>query len=200
MDFLEGFLLGPLWSDTEYETRKHIGFHLFLGAIIAAGFFWLVLFPGKLTFWLGLPYLLYIILLVLFFLATPFTARMYYQMVLPLKLVVLLVQLGKFACAFLITFKMLLPRFQIDLVELPQTLMEEINLSISRSTEFFERVGRTSGMLLGIVGGGAMIVLRFLLYAALAVLAPIGIVLAVKLAQFVWDYATRKFILREKRS
>ena len=34
MDYLEGFLLGPVWSDTEYETRSHKVFFLFLSLTV----------------------------------------------------------------------------------------------------------------------------------------------------------------------
>jgi hypothetical protein len=200
MDFLEGFLLGPLWSDTEYETQKHIGFHLFLGAVIAALFFVVLISPDRLSFWLGLPTLLYVIMLVLFFLAAPFTARLYYQLPWPVKLLILFLQIIKFCCAYLIAFKVFLPKFEISLADLPETLMEEVNASISSATGFFEKMGRTSGMLLGIVGGGAMVVLRLLLIIVIAVLVPVVILLVLKLLQRLWDTVTQRFILREQHT
>ena len=139
MDFLEGFLLGPLWSDTEYETQRHIGFHIFLGAIISGIFLWLLIFPDKLNFWLGLPTAMYVILIILFFLATPFAARVYYQLKLPLKLLVLAVQAIKFIAVFLVAYQIMLPKYKLDLTNLPQTFIEEVNMSISKATEFFER-------------------------------------------------------------
>ncbi|MDD2375501.1 MAG: hypothetical protein PWP10_3154 [Clostridiales bacterium] len=197
MDFLEGFLLGPLWSDTEYETQRHIGFHLFLGALISGGFLWLLIFPDKLAFWLSLPGALYVVFFLLFLFATPFTARMYYQFNLPLKILVLLVQICKLIAVFLFTYKIMLPKYELNMAELPQLAMDEINLSISSSTEFFERFGRTTGMLLGIVGGGLMIVLRLALIIGAAIIVPVLIIYAVRLVQWAWDYFTQRYILRE---
>lgn len=197
MDFLEGFLLGPLWSDTEYETQRHIGFHIFLGSIISGIFLWLLIFPDRLKFWLDLPTAMYVIFIVLFLLATPFAARVYYQLKLPLKLLIIAVQFFKFAAVCMVAYQIMLPKYQLNLTELPQTLIEEINLSISKATEFFEGFGRATGMLLGIIGGGLMIVLRLLVIIGVAIIIPILIIIAVKLVQWSWDYITQKYILRE---
>ena len=91
----------------------------------------------------------------------------------------------------------MLPKYQLNLAELPQELIEEVNQSISRSTEFFESFGRATGMLLGIIGGGLMIVLRLLLIVGAAIIIPILILFAVKLVQWSWDYITQKYIFRE---
>lgn len=197
MDFLEGFLLGPLWSDTEYETQRHVGFHVLLGAVVSGLFLWLLVFPDRLKFWLDLPTAMYIIFIILFLLATPFVARIYYQLSLPLKFVILLVEMLKFVAVYIVSYKIMLPKYQLDLAELPATLIEEINLSISNATEFFEGFGRATGMLLGIIGGGLMIVLRLLIIIGAAIIIPILILVAVKLVQWSWDYVTQRFILRE---
>lgn len=200
MDFLEGFLLGPIWSDTEYETQRHVGFHLFWGAVIATLFFMVLIFPERLSFWLGLPTLLYIILLLLFFLATPFTARLYYHMSWPVKLLILLLQVVKICCVYLLMFKFFLPKFEIDFEDLPQTLMDTVNVSISSSTDFFESFGKTTGMLFGIIGGGAMVVLRLIVIIVIAILVPIIILVVLKLLQRIWDTLVQRFILREQQS
>lgn len=197
MDFLEGFLLGPLWSDTEYETQRHVGFHIFLGAIISGIFLWLIIFPDKLNFWLELPTAMYVIFIVLFLLATPFAARVYYQLKLPLKLLILAVQVIKLISVYLVAYKIMLPKYKLNLSELPQTLIEEINMAISKATEFFEGFGRATGMLLGIIGGGLTIVLRLLVIIGIGISVPIIILIAVKLIQWSWDYITQKYVLRE---
>jgi len=51
MDFLEGYLLGPQWSDTEYETRHHAGFHLLLGLAVALAFGFLLVNPDQAARW-----------------------------------------------------------------------------------------------------------------------------------------------------
>ena len=78
--------------------------------------------------------------------------------------------------------------------------MDEVNASISSSTEFFEKLGKTSGMLLGIVGGGAMVVLRLILIIVIAILIPVAILIALKLLQRIWDTVTQKYILKEQQS
>ena len=36
MDYLEGLLLGRLWSDTDYENRKHFGLFILYGLFVDA--------------------------------------------------------------------------------------------------------------------------------------------------------------------
>ena len=36
MDYLEGLLLGRLWSDTDYENRKHFGLFVLYGLLVDA--------------------------------------------------------------------------------------------------------------------------------------------------------------------
>ncbi len=46
MDYLEGFLIGPVWSDTDYRSRRHFSAHVFLAAMMAAAFVLLTLYPN----------------------------------------------------------------------------------------------------------------------------------------------------------
>lgn len=34
MDYLEGSLIGPVWSDTEYKRRRHLGSHIILSVLM----------------------------------------------------------------------------------------------------------------------------------------------------------------------
>ena len=89
MDFLEGFLMGPVWSDTEYETRRHVGFFWLVGWLFLAIFAFLLLYPEKAPVWLSMPgYLPYVMFFVLA-LASPFACRYYYRMNVFVKVAIL---------------------------------------------------------------------------------------------------------------
>jgi hypothetical protein len=45
MDYLEGFLIGSIWSDTDYRTRRHYHAHVFLATLMAAAFAFFLFFP-----------------------------------------------------------------------------------------------------------------------------------------------------------
>lgn len=36
LDYLEGLLLGRLWSDTDFENRKHFGLFVIYGLLVDA--------------------------------------------------------------------------------------------------------------------------------------------------------------------
>lgn len=197
MDFLEGFFLGPIWSDTEYETRTHSGFHLFVGALIGAVFAWLAVMPEQQDIWLRLPLALCFVLFILLWLATPFMGRIYYQMPFFVKPWLLLAQLIKIGVAFIAAFEIILPKVHIDLATLPQDLMDAVNTTITEATEFFDKLGKAAGMLLGIIGGGLIIVLRLLLLLGVLILAPIALLLLIKLVQRVLDLVVQHYILHD---
>ena len=47
--------MGPICSDTEYETRRHTGFYWLLGWLVFAGYIWLQFSPPQAQPWLALP-------------------------------------------------------------------------------------------------------------------------------------------------
>ena len=45
MDYLEGFFIGPVWSDTDYEGRRHLGSHIILSLFMLLLFGLFFVFP-----------------------------------------------------------------------------------------------------------------------------------------------------------
>ena len=181
MDFLEGFLLGPIWSDTEYETRRHAGFYWLIGWIACASFAYMLAFPEKAPSWMGMPHYLPILIAIVIALGSPFAGRYYYRLNFFLKILILLLEILKFGMAFLALFQYLLPKYSLDLDALPQDILEFINQTIAKTTEYFAEVGEGLGMLLGIVSGGLLIVLVFVGGLLLASFIPIIYLAALKL-------------------
>jgi hypothetical protein len=196
MDFLEGFLLGPIWSDTEYETRRHTGFYWFIGWLIFFGFTYLVVKPAAVPGWMGMPHYLPILFFFLFALLSPLACRYYYQLNILLRLGIIVFQLMKFGFAFLAFFQFLLPKFNLDLTALPQTGLDYINKTIANSTAYFENLGQGVGMLVGIVGGGLLIVLTFAGYLLVATLVPVLYLIIIKLIQRGIDLLARATLFR----
>lgn len=67
MDYLEGFLIGSIWSDTDYRSRRHFNAHILLAAAMAAAFMVLVLFPERrdqliVIGWPAVPALLFLLI------------------------------------------------------------------------------------------------------------------------------------------
>jgi len=197
MDFLEGFLLGPIWSDTEYETRNHTGFYWLIGWLTCAVFIWMLVFPDKIPEWLNLPQSLPILLAALIALISPFASRYYYRMNILVKFLILLIQLLKFCLAFLGLFQYLLPKIKLDLAALPQDILEFINKTIAKTTDYFGELGEGLGMLLGIISGGLLIVLVFAGGLLAASLVPVLYLALLKLIQRCIDMLARLALIRE---
>jgi hypothetical protein len=197
MDFLEGFLMGPLWSDTEYETRRHVGFHIFLGFLLSSAFVWFVIYPAQADHWLFVPVPIVIVLAVFLILATPFLCRIYYRFNFLIKFVILALLISKLILIYMAVFKLLLPTITLNLVTLPADLMLYVNDTIAEATGFFDQLGKATGMLLGIITGGILLVIRVALLLAGLIIIPILILIAITIVQRLVDLLVQKIILRE---
>ncbi|MBP8990220.1 MAG: hypothetical protein KBG64_08380 [Clostridia bacterium] len=195
MDFLEGFLLGPIWSDTEYETRRHAGLYWFIGWLAFAGYIWLQFKPPWAQPWLSLPR--WVPILIFFFLlfSSPFMNCYYYRMNILVKLLILAFQAIKLAAAFLALYQWILPYYSFDIDLLPQEIIEYINQTITKSTETFATIGQAVGMLIGLIAGALQIILTFLCGLLTVTLGPAFYLFLIQMLQRVVDrIAYRKLL------
>jgi len=197
MDFLEGFLMGPVWSDTEYETRRHIGFFWLIGWLFLAVFAYFLLYPDKAPAWMSMPAYLPYILFFVMALLTPFACRYYYKLNIMLKVAILILLAAKFAFGFLAFLHFWQSRITVDLATMPQTMLEYINAVIARSTEYFSGLGDGTSMLVGIIAGGLLIVLTFAGGLLIATVLPALFLVLMKIIQRGIDMLARATIFRE---
>lgn len=197
MDFLEGFLLGPIWSDTEYETRRHTGFYWLIGWVVLSIFSWFVLFPEQTEHWLIISYTVSVVVLIVLLLGSPFISRFYYRMNLIIKVIILIIQTSKFSLAFVMAMHIGLKRLQVNREMIPQDLLEYVNQTMANASLYFESWGKGVGMLLGIVSGGIIIVLTLVGGLLLATLIPVVILIAVKTIQRLIDLLACRILFQE---
>jgi hypothetical protein len=197
MDFLEGFLMGPVWSDTEYETRRHIGFYWLVGWLFLAVFAFFLLFPEKQPGWLSMPGFLPWLLFFAMALLTPLACRYYYRLNIVLKIVILILLAAKFILAFIAFLQIWQSVISIDLATLPQTLLEYINDVIAKATKYFASLGEGTSMLVGIISGGLLIVLTFAGGLLAATVIPALYLVVLKLAQRGIDLLARVAVFKE---
>jgi hypothetical protein len=196
MDFLEGFLLGPIWSDTEYETRHHVGFYWLVGWATLAVFAFLAIYPEKAPGWLNMPDYLPFVLFFLLALLSPFASRYYYRLNLLVKIGILLLQILKFGFGFIAFLQFWRARFVIDLAAVPQSAMDYVNKTIASSSNYFASLGEGTGMLVGIVSGGLLVVLTFAGGLLLATVLPAIYLLVMQLIQRGIDLLARATVIR----
>lgn len=191
MDFLEGYLLGPQWSDTEYETHRHAGFHLLVGLVAASAFGFLFLSPDHAAQWIW-PWPVPVLLLLVLLLSNPLLCRHYYRHNRLIRVLILVVLALKYALAVLALFAVAMPLIRIDTSHLTQSLLAQANESIADMTDRFHALNNASAMMFGIILGSLLVLLRTALVIAVCVLVPTLFLLAVRWIQRLLDYVIRK--------
>jgi len=196
MDFLEGFLMGPHWSDTEYESRHHIGFYLLTGLIIAGCFGYLLVQPEQADRWVW-PWPVLGLLLFLLMLLNPFLCNRYYRQNRLIRLLILLVLMIKNLLAILLLFALALPMVHLDLTNIADNLLNLTNESIAAMTDRFSALNNASAMIFGIIAGSLLMLLRAALVVAIGTLVPCLTLLVVRWLQKGIDWIIRKQLIPE---
>ena len=136
LDYIEGLFLGKLWSDTDFENRKHVNlfilYGLFVDCIIAFTYFTGNSIPG-----LGRTGVIQIAILVLLFLLNPFINLRYYRMPLWGKLIVLFEKLCKNVLLVGVSTSLILPRLTVESSELQEFLITYLNSTLEHYTKMF---------------------------------------------------------------
>lgn len=202
MDFLEGALLGPLWTDTDYEDRPHRGLRLLLSVLFWLGLsviMFLINFRAlSLNLLFGFPW--FPLFLVLVF-VSPFLAMVYYQMPVIIRFPILALQAAKHLGFFLAVYKLFLPYLRLNVNEIVAGLMSFSDNTIGRFIEFYTERYETAGMLIGTAILAILGILFFLIFLLVFVYLPQLLLLLLRQIQMIWDFTVRAFVrLTERRS
>lgn len=195
LDYLEGLLLGRLWSDTDFENRKHFGLFVIYGLLVDAIVLYLYI-SGKGLLNFGIIGPIHIAVFTLLFLANPFISFRYYRMPWWGKILVLAVKIYKSYLIISYTVSLLLPRLSVQVDDLQDFLMTYLNGTLEKYTEKFQASAGSFSTVLGVLAGGVHVVGTVLLYALAAIIIPGLIYLAVKLVQYVWDWVVNTLIIK----
>lgn len=148
MDFLEGSLLGPLWSDTDYQTRSHTGFNLLISLV-----FWLYLFYAFYRInSSGTPFLLatnifnWTFIGCVLFLISPLLCLIYYRTSLIVRFAILFLQLAKYLSLYLAFFKWLAPSLEINFGTTIASMTVFLNDTVGTAIEYYTERYQTSGL------------------------------------------------------
>lgn len=195
MDYLEGLFLGKLWSDTDFENRRHIGLFLLYGLVIdlvvAYGYF----FSNILLFITSGSVIKSVILAVLF-LASPFIVFRYYRMPLWGKLFVLLEKFFQSLLVAGLTVTWIVPRIKVQSTDLQDYLITYLNGTLEKYTERFYESAGSFATVIGVVTGGIHVVIVLLFWICVAVVFPGLVFLVVRLLQYGYDWLVGKFIIK----
>ena len=195
MDYLEGLFLGKLWSDTDYENRRHLGLFVLYGLLVDS----IVLFNyfiGKSLLWTGRFGVLQIVLLSLLFLACPFICFRYYRMPIAGKIAILFEKVFKSYLIVSMTVGLMMSRITIDKSGFQDYVVNYLNGTLEKYTETFAASAGSFATVLAVLAGGIHVVLTVVLIIATAVVIPGLVYLAVKFLQYGYDWLINKYVIK----
>ena len=194
MDYLEGLFLGSLWSDTDYENRRHMSLFVLYGMAVC-GIVVLSYFTGKFASILSGQQLLKYAVFFTHLLASPFLHFRYYRFPLWGKLPVLLLDALKYFVLTVILTSWVMPFLSFSAVDMQTKVVDFLNHTLETSTKMFVQSAGTFSTVLGVITGGIYVVFLFAVVLVLAVLVPGTFFLIVRLIQRGYDYLVSKFIM-----
>ncbi len=195
LDYLEGLLLGRLWSDTDFENRRHFGLFVLYGLLVDAIVLYIYI-SGKGLLNFGIIGPIHIAVFTLLFLANPFICFRYYRMPWWGKILVLAVKIFKSYLIISYTVSLFLPRLSVQIDDLQDFLMTYLNGTLEKYTEKFQASAGSFSTVLGVLAGGVHVVGTVLLYVLAAIIIPSLIYLAIRLVQYVWDWVVNTLIIK----
>lgn len=188
MDYLEGVLLGPVWSDTDYENRSHKGAALLSSAVFWFAFVYLLLkfYADTLSPLLQAPSI-WTGIFIAGILITPILSYYYYDLPFIVRIIVLAIQAAKYLAAILLIYSLIVPVISLNFETLLPDALEwmdsTVGTFVERNTEVYELFGLlVSGIVIVLLGALAVILLLLAI-----VFAPIVLLQAIKYIQRLFD-------------
>ncbi len=195
MDYLEGLFLGKIWSDTDFENRRHLGLFMLYGLLVESIVLYNFVFDKRLMGF-GNFGVLNTILFILLFLACPFICFRYYRMPLPGKIIILLEKIFKSYLVASFTVNQITSRITIQKSGLQDYVINYLNSTLESYTEKFAGSAGSFATVIAVLAGGVHVVLVAALVIAAAVIIPGIIYLIFVGLQFGYDWLINRFVIK----
>ncbi|HHV42339.1 MAG TPA: hypothetical protein GXX72_05800 [Clostridiaceae bacterium] len=199
MDYLEGFLIGPVWTDTDYETRRHTAVHFFVAALVGIYYIFLQIFPDRQKLIDSIPWPYSLVIFISLMLITPLIACFYYRIPIYVRPLILCLYVFKFLMGFWLLLQLTLPLYVLKTEGLQEYIFEEVNKNIETAINWFNFLGYLFSMVLGIIAGGLWLVLRFVLIMLIVIAIPLAVFIIIKLLQYGLDSVVARFFSKNKQ-
>lgn len=195
MDYLEGLFLGKIWSDTDFENRRHLGLFVLYGLLVESIVLYNFVFDKRLMGF-GNFGVLNTILFILLFLACPFICFRYYRMPLPGKIIILLEKIFKSYLVASFTVNQITSRITIQKSGLQDYVINYLNSTLESYTEKFAGSAGSFATVIAVLAGGVHVVLVAALVIAAAIIIPGIIYLIFVGLQFGYDWLINRFVIK----
>ncbi len=196
MDYLEGALIGPIWSDTEYKRRRHLGSHIILSLLMLLFFVLSYVRPYWTEAFIFVAYPASLIILIILVLLTPLLSSFYYRLPLAIRPLLLILYIFKYLLLLYLLLHFLLPLVPEQMDDASVLILERMDNHVSATIGFFEFAGSLFGMILGIVAGGLWVVLEMLLIVIFLLAVPLLSLGLMKGIQYLLDFSYKQFVFQ----
>lgn len=195
MDYLEGLFLGKLWSDTDFENRRHMGLFVLYGLLVVSVVVFNFFF-GRMLLGIGSFGVLQIVLFALLFLACPFICFRYYRMPMAGKIIILIEKLFKSYLVMSFTVGQMMRYIRIPKTGLQDYIINYLNSTLESYTEQFAASAGSFATVLAVLAGGIHVVLVFALVIIAAIVIPGVIYLLFVFLQRGYDWLISRFVIK----
>ncbi len=197
MDYLEGFLIGSIWSDTDYRSRRHFNAHIFLAAAMAAAFMVLVLFPERrdqliVIGWPAVPALLFLLIVL-----TPVLSIFYRRLPFFIRPLALLVYAFKYLLLFYVLVHYFLPQVTFEKESILTLIFARMDGHIETALDVIAESGGILMTVAGVVVGGLWVIGEGLALIGILILIPLLAIIILKGLQYALDYMVRFLLDRQ---
>ena len=195
MDYLEGLMLGRLWSDTDYENRRHFWLFIIYGLLCNC----IVLYTyilGKRLLWFGDVGMPLFAAFIVLFVASPFINFRYYRMPLWGKILVLAEKIFKSYLVLSYTVGLILPKLTVNMGDLQTVIVDYLNQTLETYTTKYAASSGSFATVTGVLAGGLHVMLVVLVNIAVIMVIPGLIYIAFRICQYVWDWLINTLILK----
>ncbi len=188
-------MLGKLWSDTDFENRKHFGLFVLYGLLTEA-IVLLTYVSGRSYIGIGDFGTLQLVLTILLMAASPFICYRYYRMPLWGKMIILLEKLFNSYLVLSFTVSRILPRITVGTGDVQTSIIDYLNTTLETYTAKYAGSSGSFSTVIGVLAGGLHVVGTVLLVAVLLLAVPGLIYLGYRLLQYCWDWLINVLIIK----
>jgi len=196
LDYAEGLFLGKLWSDTDFENRRHVELFVLYG-VLTTIFVGMMFWTGNALLGVGSFNMFQKIALIVISIANPFMCFNYYRMPLWGKILVLGGKVFKAYLVMSLTVSLITSRITIKSSGIKDFLINFLNSTLETYTGKFASNGGSFATVMGVFAGGIHVVLVTVGVLLALVMIPGIVFLLYKLVQYVYDFILDRLLIRK---
>ena len=188
-------MLGKLWSDTDYENRRHFWLFIIYGLLCNCIVLYTYILGQKLL-WIGEVGMPLFAAFIILFVASPFINFRYYRMPIWGKLLILAEMIFKSYLVLSYTVSLILPRLTVNVGDLQTFVIDYLNKTLEEYTTKYSVSSGSFATVTGVLAGGLHVVLVVLINLVILMVVPGLIYIVFRICQFVWDWLINTLILK----